>query len=255
MLETKLQRVLGTRKWGKSLIRHVHDLGFLDERVMAIHAVWVDDGDLDLLAEAGCVVAHNPVCNLKLGSGIMPFRKLRDRGIPIALGSDERAADDSTDMWAVAKMASLIHRVTDSDYERWPRPNEILNCLTQGGARGMRQQSIGHLAPGQQADLILLDLDSLAFTPLNDVRRQLVYCANGSSVTMAMVAGRVVVEYGKIVTVDEAAIKQEIRDRMPAVQRQLAVTAAAACRLEPYYGEMYRRTAATNVGFTRWLAE
>jgi 5-methylthioadenosine/S-adenosylhomocysteine deaminase len=199
------------------------------------------------------VVAHNPVCNLKLGSGIMPFGKMRERGIPIALGSDERAADDSTDMWAVAKMASLIHRVTDPDYERRPWPDEILKCLTQGGGCGMRQQSIGHLAPGQQADLILLDLDSLAFTPLNDVRRQLVYCANVSSVTMTMVAGRVVVDHGKIITVDETAIKHEIQDRMPAVQRQLAATAVAADRLEPYYREMYQRTVAINVGFTRWL--
>ena len=87
MLETKTQRVLGQTRWGKSLIRHVHDLGFLDERVMVIHAIWVDDDDIALMADAGCVVAHNPMCNLKLGSGIMPFRKLRDAGIPIALGS------------------------------------------------------------------------------------------------------------------------------------------------------------------------
>ena len=179
LLETKTQRVLGQTRWGKSLVRHVHDLGFLDERVMAIHAIWVDDDDIALLADAGCVVAHNPVCNLKLGSGIMPFRKLRDAGIPIALGSDEKAADDSTDMWAVAKMASLIHRVTDPDYATWPEPKEILECLLRGGARGMRHSEIGSLEAGKQADLILLDLDHPAFTPLNDIHRQLVYCANG----------------------------------------------------------------------------
>jgi 5-methylthioadenosine/S-adenosylhomocysteine deaminase len=253
MLETKTQRVLGQRKWGKSLVRHVHDLGHLDERVMVIHAIWVDDGDIALMADAGCVVAHNPVCNLKLGSGIMPFRRLRERGVPIALGSDERAADDTTDMWAVGKLASLIHRVTDPDNLRWPEPPEILECLTRGGARGMRQPEIGSLAVGQQADLILVDLDHLAFTPLNDVRRQLVYCASGSAVTMTMVAGRVVVESGRVHTVDEAAIKMEIREHTPALHRELAATAAAAERLEPYYGAMYRRAAATDVGFNRWL--
>ena len=182
LLETKTQRVLGADTLGKSLIRHVHDLGFLDERVMVIHAIWVDDDDIALMADAGCVVAHNPMCNLKLGSGIMPFRKLRDAGIPIALGSDEKAADDSTDMWAVAKMASLIHRVTDPDYLRWPEPREILQCATRGGARGMRRPDIGSLEAGKQADLILLDLDHLGFTPLNDLRRQLVYCVNGGAV-------------------------------------------------------------------------
>jgi len=253
MLETKTQRVFGQRKWGKSLIRHVHDLGFLDERVMVIHAIWVDDDDIALMADAGCVVAHNPVCNLKLGSGIMPFRKIRDSGIPIALGSDERAADDTTDMWAVAKMASLIHRVTDPEYLRWPGPREILQCVTRGGARGMRQPEIGMLEAGKQADLILLDLNHLAFTPQNDIRNQLVYCANASAVRMTMVAGRVVVEQGGVRGVDEAAIKAEIRERMPAVHRELAATAAAAEKLEPYYREMYLRAAATDAGFSRWL--
>lgn len=254
MLETKTQRVFGERKWGKSLIRHVHDLGHLDERVMVIHAIWVDDDDIALMANAGCVVAHNPICNLKLGSGIMPFRKIRDAGIPVALGSDEKAADDSTDMWAVAKMASLVHRVTDPEYLRWPEPREILDCVMRGGARGMRQPDIGSLEAGKQADLILLDLDHLAFTPRNDIRNQLVYCANGSAVTMTMVAGRVVAEQGRVLTVDEAAIKAEIRERTPALHRELAATAAAAEKLEPYYREMYRRAAATDVGFSRWLA-
>ena len=253
LLETKTQRVLGQTRWGKSLVRHVHDLGFLDERVMAIHAIWVDDDDVALLADAGCVVAHNPVCNLKLGSGIMPFRKLRDAGIPIALGSDEKAADDSTDMWAVAKMASLIHRVTDPDYLTWPEPKEILDCLLHGGARGMRHAGIGTLEAGKQADLILLDLDHPAFTPLNDIRRQLVYCANGSAVALTMVAGRIVVERGKLLTVDETAIRAEIRERTAALHRDLAETAKAAERLEPYYREMYHRAAATDVGFSRWL--
>jgi 5-methylthioadenosine/S-adenosylhomocysteine deaminase len=180
---------------------------------------------------------------------------LRDAGIPIALGSDERAADDSTDMWAVAKLASLIHRVADPEYLRWPEPREILSSVTHGGARGMRRADTGSLEIGKQADLILIDLDHLAFTPRNDIRNQLVYCANGSAVTMTMVAGRVVAEHGKVLTVDEAAIKAEIRERTPALHRELAATAAAAEKLEPYYREMYARAAATDVGFNRWLSD
>ena len=255
MLETKTQRVLGQTRWGKSLIRHVHDLGFLDERVMVIHSIWVDDDDIALMADAGCVVAHNPVCNLKLGSGIMPFRRLRDAGIPIALGSDERAADDSTDMWAVAKMASLIHRVTEPEYLRWPEPREILECATRGGARGMRRDDIGALEAGKQADLILINLDHLAFVPLNDVRKQLVYCTNGSAVAMTMVAGRVVAENGKMLSVDETAIRAEVRERTAALHRELAATAAAAEKLEPYYRDMYLRAAAVDVRPSRWLTD
>ena len=253
MLETKTQRVLGQARWGKSLVRHVHDLGFLDERVMVIHAIWVDDDDIALMRDANCVVAHNPVCNLKLGSGIMPFRKLRDAGIPIALGSDEKAADDSADMWWVAKLTSLIHRITDSEYLRWPEPAEILGCLTRGGACGMRCRDIGSLEVGKQADLILVDLNHLAFSPLNDIRRQLVYCAGGGVVSMTMVAGRIVAEQGNLLTVDEQAIRDEIRERTSALRAELATTSAAAERVEPYYRAMYQRAAATDVGFTRWV--
>jgi 5-methylthioadenosine/S-adenosylhomocysteine deaminase len=119
----------------------------------------------------------------------------------------------------------------------------------------MRHKEIGSLEVGKQADLILVDLDHLAFTPRNDIRRQLVYCANGSAVTMTMVAGRVVAERGKMLTIDEAAIRGEIRERTPALHRQLADTAAAAETLEPYYREMYQRAAATDVGFSRWLSD
>ena len=78
LLETKLQRVLGEVKYGKSLVRFASDLGFLDERVMVIHAIWVDEFDVDLLANSGCSVAHNPICNLRLGSGVMNFRRLKE---------------------------------------------------------------------------------------------------------------------------------------------------------------------------------
>ncbi|MGQ0663822.1 MAG: amidohydrolase family protein [Pseudomonadota bacterium] len=253
ILETKLQRVLGEDKFGKSLVRYVDDLGFLDHRVMVIHAIWVDEPDMAIIARAGCTVAHNPVCNLKLGSGIMPLRRLLEHGIPVALGSDERNSDDTTNMWGVAKLASLIHRVAEPDYRRWPRAGEILRCLTRGGARGMRRHhEVGMLAPGYQADIILVDLDALPFTPLNDLRRQLVHCENGSSVVMTMVAGKVVVDKGRVLSVDEAALKAEARALLPALHAGLARTQAAADRLAPHYSAMYFKAAGREVGLNRW---
>ncbi len=262
MLETKLQRVLGQEKFGKSLVRMVNDLGFLDERMLVIHAIWVDEQDMALLAASGCTVAHNPVCNLKLGSGVMPFRRLRRHGIPIAVGTDERNTDDTTNVWGAMKTAGLIHKITDPDYREWPTAHEILRCATRGGARGMRLDgtsgtsgtsgTIGQLTPGCQADLILVDLDTLPFTPLNDLRRQLVFCENGSSVTMTMVAGTVVVENGRVLTVDEAALKAEVRELASETSATLQATEAAARELEPYYRAMVARAAAVDVGMQRW---
>jgi len=254
ILETKLQRVLGEEKYGKSLVRYVHDLGLLDERMMVIHAIWVDDQDVELIAEAGCSVAHNPLCNLRLGSGVMTWRRHRNHDINLCLGSDEGCVDDTANMWGVGKVAGLIHSITDPDYRHWPKAPEIVWALTRGGARAMRLEGqVGVLAAGYQADLILLDLNTLAFTPLNDLYRQLVYCENGSSVVLTMVAGRIVMENGRVLTVDEEAIKAEARELMKAYRLEADKAAAEAAALEPYYREMYLRCAARDVGMNRWV--
>ncbi len=255
LLETKLQRVLGNEKFGKSLVQYVHDLGFLIEQAMVIHAIWVDDHDIDLMAKSGCSVAHNPLCNLRLGSGIMPFRKLCDYGIPIGLGSDELCTDDTANMWGVGKVAGLVHTITDPDYRNWPKAKEIIWALTRGGARTMRNhKNVGILAPGYEADLVLLDLNSLAFTPLNDIYRHLVYSENGSSVRMTMVAGQVVMENGRVLTVDEEDIKAEVREIVKKSKGAMEEVKEAAKLLEPFYREMYLKAATRDVGMNRWVS-
>ena len=256
ILETRTQRVFGEEcSGGRSLVRLADELGLLSEHANVIHAIWVDDADLDLIARRGAAIAHNPISNLRLGSGVMRFRAIRERGIPVALGTDEAIADDAVNMWAVAKMTGLIHNIGEVDYERWPSADEVLDCLIAGGHAAMRNREIGALAPGQAADLILLDLDTLAFTPLNDLARQLVYCENGSSVRMTMVAGRVVFADGAVTTLDEAALRAEAR--AIAAERADALEAAAALAepLRPAYREMYLRAAARDVGMNRRVGD
>jgi len=254
VLETKLQRVLGEEKFGGSLVRYVDGLGLLSDRMNVIHAVWVDEHDMDLLAASGAVVAHNPISNLRLGSGVMPFRELTNRGIPICLGSDEAITDDSINMWNVAKLAGLVHNLNGGDYQQWPKAAEILRCLIQGGARALRlPKPLGQVSVGYQADLILVDLDTLPFTPLNDLERQLVYCEQGTSVRMTLVAGRVVHENGVVIGVDEKALRAEARDIAARRSSADASEAAGAARWLPYYRDMYSKAAARPVGLQRWI--
>jgi 5-methylthioadenosine/S-adenosylhomocysteine deaminase len=256
ILETKLQRVLGEEKYGKSLVKYVNDLGLLDEHMMVIHAIWVDDEDVELIAQAGCSIAHNPLCNLRLGSGVMTWRRMHDHGINICLGSDEGCVDDTANMWMVGKVAGLIHSITDPDYKKWPKSKEVVRALIRGGAQAMRNEGrVGVLAPGYEADLILVDLNTLNFTPLNDIYHHLVYCENGSSVVMTMVAGKVVMENGHLLTVDEEAIKAEARELMKSYRIDLEKASVAAQELEPYYREMYLRAAARDVGMNRWVGQ
>jgi cytosine/adenosine deaminase-related metal-dependent hydrolase len=253
ILETRLQRVLGQERYGKSLIRYAHEMGVLNEQALVIHAIWVDEDDIRLMADSGCSVAHNPVSNLKLGSGAMPFQRLRQAGINICLGNDESSTDDGINLWTVAKVAGLLHNIAGPAHEDWPGPTEILNAVTSGGSKAMRLPvPAGRIAEGHAADLILLDLNSLPFTPLNDLRRQLVYCENGSSVVTAIVNGDIVMENRELLTVDEEALKAEARSLAGEFAEYMEHCKSAADELEPYYRQMYLKSLEQRVPINRW---
>lgn len=255
MLETRTQRVLTgaqPRFAGRSLVEYTAELGLLSERMNVIHSIWVTDHDLDLIAESGATIAHNPISNLRLGSGVMPFRAARERGIPLALGTDEAICDDSVNMWGVAKMAGLIHNISGLDSDLWPRASEVLGALWSGGARAqLRAGELGEVREGWLADLALVDLHSLAFTPLNDVREQLVYSESGRDVTHVMVDGDLVVDHGRVLTIDADALLAEAREIF---DRKRAATLRAgleADRWFPEYQRMVRRAAETAVPMSR----
>jgi 5-methylthioadenosine/S-adenosylhomocysteine deaminase len=257
MLETKLQRTLSStqpRFAGRSLVKYTSDLGLLNERTNVIHAVWVDDEDLNLIAAAGASIVHNPVSNLRLGSGVAPFRRFKELGIPTALGIDEAICDDSCNLWGVVKMAGLIHNVAGLDADLWPTAHEILNSLWEGGAAALLQShQLGAVREGYLADLVVMELDSPAFTPFNDLRGQLVYCESGGSVHLTMVNGQIVFERGRIRTVDEKSLLTEARElfakKLPSVLR----ARDRAASVFPHYQAIVRDAAQADVQMNRWV--
>lgn len=255
ILETRTQRVLGhqsSRFNGSSLIRYCAEHDLLTPRTDIIHAVWVDDDDLDLIAASGATVAHNPVSNLRLGSGVMPLRRMLDRGIPVALGVDEAVCNDAIDMWSVVRMAGLIHNITDTDPARWPQPPEILDCLWQGGARALGLDgAVGSIEVGAVADLALIDLSGPAFTPLNDVAGQLVYCASGADVAMTMVAGQVVCADRHLTLVNQDDLLDECRELFAARAAEQDQLDAQAAQYLSIYSAMLDRARHTEVGMNR----
>lgn len=254
MLETRLQRVFGQeRLGGRSLVRYTADLGLLSDRMNIIHAIWIDEADMDLIAGASATVAHNPNSNLRLGSGIMPFRALRDRGVNICLGVDEAIADDAVNMWLVMKTAGMIHSLTEADWLRWPQATEILAAATTGGGTAMRVPGLGQLEAGAPADLNLIDLSALAYLPLNNAPRQLVHCETGSSVRLTMVAGRIVAKAGKVCHLDRAALLAEASECLGAKRRAVEAAAAHMDDRLPFYRAMYLRAMETPVPMARRL--
>ncbi|MEU2349662.1 amidohydrolase family protein [Modestobacter sp. NPDC049651] len=245
VLETKTQLVTGREFYGTSLVSYMDSLGALSPNTTFAHGIWVTREDLELVAAAGTSISHNPISNLKLGSGIAPWRALHDAGVNVGLGSDGCSSSDSPRMLDVVKTAALLHKVTDADFTTWPTVHEVLTAGTIGGARSaVLDRVTGSLEVGKQADLVVFDLETLAFTPRQRLDHQLVYSENGSSIDTVVVAGRVVVQGGRMTTVDEAAVRAELAGQLEKiVARQDELDATNAVLREPFEA-MYRRAQA-----------
>ena len=211
--ETKLQSITCRQFFGKSSISKLEELGLLTERTSLAHCVWIDDHDIELMAQAGVTVVHNSPCNLKLGSGFAPVPELLERGVSVALACDGAASNDNQVMFDVMKVTGLMHTVRHPNHRKWLQARKIVEMATLSGARVLqRRGELGVIEPGALADFSLIDLTTTAFTPLNDPFQHLVYCETGSSVRTVFVDGRPVVVDGELTTVDEVALLKEARE-------------------------------------------
>lgn len=256
VLETKTQAVTGHEFFGRSLIAYMADLGILGRNTTIAHSVWVSDHDMALMGEAGVSVAHNAVSNQKLGAGIAPVRRLLDAGVTVALGTDGVSSNDTARIFDVMRLAGLVHSVPGPDYGQWIGADTILKMATIDGARSaMLDETTGSIEIGKAADLLLLDLESCAFTPLNDVAKHLVFAENGSSIEMVIVNGDVVVRDGRLTRIDEAQILGEIRETVPAHLADHARIEALNRPFEPYMAEIHRRATERDIGLDRYAGD
>jgi cytosine/adenosine deaminase-related metal-dependent hydrolase len=218
VLETRLQALTGQEHYGRTLVRHLEQLGVLNDRAVLAHGIWLTEPDIECLAEAGVTVAHNPVSNLKLGSGIAPWRALHSAGVCVALGSDGISSNDTGRMFDVMKFAALLQTMDGPDYRTWATATEVLWAATRGGARAVRLEGqIGAVSPQHKADLIVIRTDTVNFTPTNVIENHLVYCENGDSIEEVIVDGKTVVSAGKVLTVDEEALISAVQQRLPEI--------------------------------------
>lgn len=253
-LETKTQAVAARSGPSGSVVSRMADLGVLNEHTTLAHAVWVSGQEIDILGEAGCTVVHNPASNLKLASGLAPVPQLAAAGVNLALGTDNPSAGDAVSMFDVARLAALLSEAWALSPESWLTAGAVLEAATMGGARSLRiAHEIGSIAAGKKADLLLLNLGSLAFTPLNDVLNQVVYCDSGASIEYVIVAGRVVVKRGRIQTVDEEAVLAEVAALTPEFQASQAQAEVANEALTEFLAEVVRRANRVDLGFERRL--
>ena len=254
VLETKTQAITGPEFYGKTLIGYMHDLGILNASLTIAHSVWVSHEDIDLMGQAGCCVAHNAVSNLKLGAGVAPVRQLLNAGVPVALGTDGLCSNDTARIFDVMRVAALVQSGTGPNYGDWLSSTEVLNAATIDGARSAALGEVtGSLEVGKRADLIVLRLDTYAFTPMNDVRKHLVYSENGNSIERVIVDGVTVVKDGVLTTVDEAEILAEIREAMPAYLRSHSDIEVRNTVFHRHIDSLHRKATGRNIGLNRYI--
>jgi len=216
-LESVLQKIHGLTALGKSHIRFMEDIGFLGPEVVLAHGVWVTEDDIRLIAETGAGVTHQPSSNLRLRSGIAPVFRMLQAGIRVGLGLDGQGINDNDDFVQEMKLCHLLHRIPSLELNS-PHlsARQVFKMATETNASLLGfGPAIGRLEPGRCADLVLLDFKKMRYPytdPAHDPIDVLLHRGSGAHVHTVMVSGRVIVEAGKVLTIEEEAIAAHLAE-------------------------------------------
>jgi 5-methylthioadenosine/S-adenosylhomocysteine deaminase len=212
LAETHQEVVDCQQHYGATPVAHLHNLGLLNHRLVADHGVVLSQADQELLAAQGVSVVHCPESNMKLASGVAPVVELLGQGVNVALGTDGCASNNNLDMFQEMDTAAKLHKVHHLDPTVLPAPT-VLGLATGGGARALNlHHHIGSLEPGKKADLIVINCDQPHLVPLYNPYSQLVYAATGADVRTVLIAGRVVMQDRRLLTLDVAEAMDRVRE-------------------------------------------
>ncbi len=205
---------------GDSPVRHLHKLGILDSETVCIHAVWLDEQDLDILAETGAGVVVCPQSNLKLASGTAPLQAMLARGIRVGIGTDGAASNNRLDLIREMDICAKLHKLRDLDPVAIPAA-QVINMATSGGASVLGlQKKIGQLKVGKKADIILANLDAPHLQPVHGSDLP-VYAAQGSDVQTVLINGALVMQDRKILSFDLKETLEQVRRLADQVKKSL----------------------------------
>lgn len=225
--ETREEVAASLHRWGERPIAHADALGLFELPVIAGHAVWVDDDEVALLAARGVTIAHNPVANAILGSGVAPVA--RWRGLEAGIGTDGAASNDSQNMLEAIKWAALLQKVHHLD-PAVIDARAVLSMATIDGARALGLEAvIGSLEPCKRADVVLFQ-DTVEVGVLHDPAGQLVYGASPRAVADVLIDGERVVRDHRVVTVDERAQLELCRPLIARIARDAGFAASGVSR-------------------------
>lgn len=194
------------KRYGRTPFEHMDAHGFLRPNLLVAHAVWPTDREIELLAEKGVKVAHCPESNLKLASGIAPVVKMLRRGVMVCLGTDGAASNNNLDIMEEMATAAKLHKAYNEDPTVLDAKT-ALKMATINGARALGlEDRTGSIEPGKEADIVIIKLKKAHLYPLYNIYSHLVYTAKASDISHLIVKGRILMDEGKVITLDEEEI-------------------------------------------------
>ncbi|MEM9267195.1 MAG: amidohydrolase family protein [Cyanobacteria bacterium P01_F01_bin.13] len=242
-LESFYEKLMGPRLYGKSVIAHLNDLGVLSPRFSIAHGVWLTEADIEILAETGAAVSHNPSSNLRLRAGMAPLTAMLAGGATVGLGMDGTTIGDNEDMFAEMRLAARLQRSPQIGNSA-PGYADIFRVATAGSARLMgKEQQIGKLAPGYRADVVLIKCDRITWpwiAPEANPLHVMLMRTNATDVDTVLVNGNVVLKSGMPTGFNLQAVGQTIAEQMDAAPNREQYRALAA-NLIPYLSQWYAR--------------
>ena len=194
------------------------DCGIFDVPSLAAHCVWVEDEDCDILAEKGVTAVTNPISNLKLASGICDVKRMMDKGVTMAIGTDSVASNNNLSFFEEMKMVFMLAKYLNND-PRVITPKEVLRMATRNGALAQGRTDCGIIKEGYKADILALDISGPNLSPVYDMASNIVLSATDSDIYMTLVDGEVLYENGEFKTID---IEEAKRGTEEAVKRILS---------------------------------
>ena len=201
--ETQEESGIILKRYGRRPIAFLDELGYLDHQAVFAHGVELNEAEITRLADSQVVIAHNPISNLKLASGIAPVVQLQKAGVPVGIATDSVASNNNLDMFEEGRTAALLQKMKSGDASQFPIET-ALKALTIEGAKvlGMEDE-IGSLEIGKQADfLVIQPQGKIHLQPQENMLSHLVYAVKSSDLDDVYIAGDQVVRAGKVLTVD-----------------------------------------------------
>jgi len=209
--ETEQENKFSLKKYKQRPIEVLAKNNILDKKTILAHCCWLNKKEIKILAQSGASVAHCPVSNMKLASGIMPLQEMSKLKINISLGTDGVCSNNNLDMFEEMKITALLHKVNKLD------PNiadaqTVLDMATINGAKAFGlEDEIGSLEKGKKADLIILDFEKSHLIPQHNLISHLVYSANGGDVDTVFIDGKMIMENRKIKKINEKKVFDKIK--------------------------------------------